>query len=149
MDKHIYSAPHGSTEAMYITVKQECNKRHIFTIIQRKHKQRTNADLQPNMTCTRQHLKQYYFTDWHHPQTFPQKPPKKGSHDFPERVVQPWRPQPRVPPAWFTELVPRVAHVVRPTARTGFFGGTGPGSAAISVRTGWGMAGAPYRDCTD
>ena len=33
-----------------------------------------------------------------------------------------WRPQPRVPPAWCTELVPRVARAVRPTARTGFWG---------------------------
>ena len=46
MDKHIYSAPHGSTEGTYITVKQECNKRHVFTIteIKARHERRSTTE---------------------------------------------------------------------------------------------------------
>ena len=88
----------------------------------KKQKQCTNADLQPNKTYTRQHLNSTTLQTGATHRHLHKNPKRKGSRDFPERVVQPWRPQPRVPPAWFTELVPRVARVVRPTARTGFWG---------------------------
>ena len=58
------------------------------TIMQRKHKQRTNADLQPNKAIHTATLKQFDFTDWRHPQTFTQNPKRKGSRDFPMHVVQ-------------------------------------------------------------
>ena len=63
-------------------------KKHTYAVRQRnKSKERTqiyNRILQL-FTAT---LKQFYFTDWRHPQTFTQNPKRKGSHDFPVRVVQ-------------------------------------------------------------
>ena len=52
LDKHIYSALHGSTEGTYITVKytksntQEYNKRHVFTITEIKamHERRSTTE---------------------------------------------------------------------------------------------------------
>ena len=96
-----------------------------------------------------QHLISFTYSDRRHPQTFTQNPKEKGTRDFPVRVVH---------------LGDRSLESLRSGAPTSScraylvpcarqlgrgFGGTGSGFAAISVRTGWGMAGAPSRDCTD
>ena len=56
---------------------------HVYGLA-KKHKQRNNAELQPNMIYTAT-LRQFYLKDWRHTHTVTQNPKRKGSRDFPER----------------------------------------------------------------
>jgi len=132
---------------------QEYNKRHVYYsntikaihryVMQRKHRQRTNADLQPNMTYTATLitvlLEQTGATHRHLHKT----PKEKEVATSLCASSSPWRPQLRVPPAWSTGLVPRACTCRPPDSSDGALGELDRVLAAISVRTGWGMAGAP------
>ena len=120
----------------------------------KKQKQCTNADLQPNRTYTRQHLYNSTLTRLAPPTDIYTKTPKEKEvatslNDFPERPVLLSRPRLRTPPD-----VVHGARAARSSRRPldssdGVLGELDRVLPAISVRTGWGMAGAPSRDCSD
>ena len=87
----------------------------------KKQKQGHNAELQPNMIYYTGTLKQFYLMDWRHTHTFTQNPKEM------EVATSLWSSPSFVtatpsPSGVVRELVPRVARVVHPTARTGFWG---------------------------
>ena len=119
----------------------------------RNKRQGTNADLQPSMTYTRQHLKQYYLNKTGATHRHLHKNPKrKGSRDFPVRVVQPWRPQPRAPRR---DLRARAARSSRrpPDSSDGVLGKwTGFSGCLVADGVGNGRRSVSLvgpRDCTD
>ena len=114
--RHVYY----SNPQLYKTIKAI----HGFTITVKKHKQGTMQIYNRIMQFTRQHLNNTTSQDWRHPHTFTRNPKRKGSRDFPERVVESSfaRPLLRVPPAWSTGSCRASARVARSTARTGFWG---------------------------
>ena len=85
----------------------------------KKQKHEHNAELQPNMIITQQHLNSSTSPDWRHTHTFTQNPKEM------EVATSLWS-----SPSFVTatpsssglvrELVPRAARVVRSTAQTGF-----------------------------
>ena len=99
MNKHIYSRH----TAARISIKQQLYKTSNSRIQLCKAKRHTQV-YNRIMQFTRQHLNNTTSQDWRHTHTVTQNPKRKGSRNFPERVVESSfaRPLLRVPPAWST-----------------------------------------------
>ena len=115
---------------VYYSHRDTIKATHVYGLA-KKHKQRNNAELQPNMIYTAT-LRQFYFSRLA-PHTHLHKTQKKRK----SRLPCAWSPSLATatpsPSGVVRELVPRIARLVRPTARTGFWG-NGRGFPALPPR---------------